>query len=173
MKFDRKLFWTGSFWGTLLLIVLAAYWSMGASRHRLRTAHVQLRECEELAKEIQTLQDRPGFAALGIDSPRTITTRAQEAGERANLPPTALARIEPQSAVRLRDSDYRLRSTRLELRRVTLKQVLTFTLAMIDEAQGTTVRDIRLTASPGNLAGVKEPESWIGELVLTQLIFSP
>jgi|GEM_PF-4300949 len=173
MNVGRKQFLVAFLWSFLLLIALGGYWTMRSSRQRLHEAQVQLQTCEKLAKDIKTLGDRPGFAALGVDSPRTITTRAEAAGKKAMISPAALVRIEPQVAVRLRDSDYRVRPTRLELRRVTLKQVLAFTHAMIDETQGTTVRDLRLTASETSSANVKEADSWTAEMVLTQLIFSP
>lgn len=173
MRVERKQLWLGALWCALLLLVLASYWMMRASQNRLRAAQTQLQDCEALAKDISSLQNRPGFAALGVDSPRTITARAEEAGEQAEILAESLVRIEPQSAVRLRDSAYRIRPTRLELRRVSLQQVLSFTHAMIDESQGTTIRDIRLTATDPSATESDDADSWTAELVLTQLIFSP
>lgn len=173
MKLNRQSVSIGTAWLVLIVIVFAGYAMMARNHNRLRDAQAQLRECKKLAQDIQALQQQPGFAALGVDSPRTITTRAEHAGQQAKIPPTALARIEPQSAVRLRDSPYRLRPTRLEIRRVTLEQIVVFTHALIDEAQGTTVRDIRLTAAEGNAEGAKEVDLWTAEIVLTQLIYSP
>lgn len=172
MKIDRKSLFFMSLWLALASMMLVGYWTMRASRTRLQETQVQLRDCEKLAADIRALQNRPGFAALGVDSPRTITARAEVASEQAKIPATALVRIEPQAAVRLRDSPYRLRPTRLELRRVTLEQLVSFTHAMIDEAQGTTVRDIRLTAETSS-QGVMNADLWSVELVLTQLIFAP
>lgn len=169
----RGSVWFAILWCVLIGMVIAGFWLMQSSRKRLFDAQTQMQECESIVADIKSLQSRRGFAALGIDSPRTITARAEEARAKANLSPTALVRIEPQSAIRLRDSEYRLRPTRLELRRVSLEQVVSFTHAMIDEAQGTTVRDIRLTASDGSGNGAKEVDVWNVEVVLTQLIFSP
>ena len=183
MNVGRKKLLVGSLWCGLLLLVTAGYWSMQRSYNRLVEAQRQTQLCEKLAADIQSFQGRPGFAALGVDSPRTITSRAEHAEQKAKIPATALTRIEPQSAVRLRDSDYRIRPTRLELRGVSLEQVLAFSHAMIDEGQGTTIRDLRLTATNGSVAAssmattgnqnVNEADSWTAELVLTQLIFSP
>lgn len=151
------------------MLACVTYGMMRSSEQQMLEARQQFRLCESMVSDIKKLQNRPGFAALGVDSARTITARAEEAVEKASISSISLARIEPQSALRLRDSDYRLRPTRLQLRKVSLKQVLAFTHAMIDETHGTTIRDLRITASD-------EPEnsdSWTAELVLTQLIFSP
>ncbi len=146
---------------------------MQTSYRRFEEANSQLQQCEQLASQIQSLQRQPGLAALGVDSPRSITARAEEASSRANIKPTSLVRIEPQSAVRLRDTDYRLRPTRFELRQVTLQQVLAFADAMRDEAMGTTVRDLRLTATDESMGTQRVSAPWTAELVLTQLIFAP
>lgn len=179
MNVERKQFWLGLVWALLLIAIASGYWAMRRSAGRLQAAQLQTQECQKMASEIAQLRDRPGFAALDIDSPRTITARAEEASKLAKLSPTSLVRIEPQAAMRLRDSPYRLRPTRLELRGVTLTQIINFTHAMIDESQGTTVRDLRLTLNPPKEG--PEPETradghvdrWTAELVLTQLIFSP
>jgi len=61
----------------------------------------------------------------------------------------------------------------LDLRGVTLEQIISFTHGMIDEAQGTTIRDLRLTMAGSNDRSQTDVELWSAELVLTQLIFSP
>lgn len=173
MNVSRKQMRVGVIWLALLALVAAGYWSMHAAKGRLNEAMHQEQQCQKMTKEIKALLDRPGFAALGVDSPSTITARAEEAKQQANVQSESLIRIEPQSAVRLRDSPYRLRPTRLELRGVTLEQVISFTHGMIDEAQGTTIRDLRLTMVDGDAGQQNEAELWTAELVLTQLIFSP
>lgn len=173
MTVDRKVASQLVVWSALLLLVVFAWGTMAGSKQRLDDARYQLGMCEQLAGDIRLLQNRPGFAALNVDSPKTITTRADEAGLESDLPPGALVRIEPQAAVRVRDSTYRIRPTRLELRRVTLEQVLAFSHAMIDESQGTTVRDLRLTATDLGSEDDPDVDSWTAEIVLTQLIFSP
>lgn len=169
MNFGRVHVGSGVLWCGLLLLVGLGFSTLRASQSRFKESQRQVQECEKLVNEIKALQSRPGFAAFDVDSARTITARAEEALSKANLPPTSLIRIEPQPAVRLRDTDYRVRPTRLQLRGVTLKQVVAFAHAMTGEARGTTVRDLRLNAS----GEVEEFDAWTAELVLTQLIFSP
>lgn len=169
----RQTLW-GIFWALLLASVIWGYCSMRASKERLALAAEQEQKSRGIAKEIQQLRDRPGFAALNVDSPHTITMRAEAARQQAAFPAAAVLRIQPQGAVQLRDSPYRMRPTRLELRGVTLKQVIQFAHAMIDESQGTTIRDLRLTL--GNRSGNELENSldyWTAEMVLTQLIFAP
>lgn len=157
----------------LLSVTAYSCWAMNASAGRLQESLANEQECQLVVDDIHRLKDRPGFAALTIDSPRTITARAEAAGKQANLAASALVRIEPQSAVRLGDSPYRMRPTRLELRQVTLEQLIRFSHFMIDESQGTTLRDLRLTLSDGSADRANDANQWNAELVLTQLIFAP
>jgi len=159
--------------GVLLLAAAYAASMRAAAATRLATALDDEQRCQKLVADIEALRSRPRWASLTAESPQTITARAEAAMKFAALPPTALIRIEPQSPVRLGESSYRLRATRLELRRVTLEQLTKFAAEMIDRQQGTTLRDLRLSASDAEGVSAGGPETWTAELVLTQLIFSP
>lgn len=175
---SRKTAAYGVFWFAALLVLAVTYWMMCQSEKQFHLAIEQQRQCERLVLDIQTLQNRPGVAALVVDSARKITSRAEEALLRAGVDSTSLIRIEPQSAVRLRDSDYRVRTTRLQLADMTLEQLLKFTHAMTDASLGTSVRDLDLTAANRRAnSDYKSKQEladyWNAQLVLTQLIFSP
>jgi hypothetical protein len=160
-------------WCGLAIVTGYGWLAMRASADRARAALAEEPACQRLVAEILSLQRRPRFAGLAAESPHAIAARAEEAVKQAGLPATALIRIEPQSPMRLGDSAYRLRPTRLELRHATLEQVTRFVFHMSREEEGATVRDLRLWA-------VEEPGGagtgagfWNAEPVLTQLIFSP
>ncbi len=120
MNVNQKQLWQAFLWGALLTATAYGWWAMRASADQLRESLAKQQDCRRMVNDINALRDRPGFAALSVDSPRTITARAEEASRQAELPAGALVRIEPQSAMRLGDSPYRLRPTRLELRQVSL-----------------------------------------------------
>ncbi|MFZ5828652.1 MAG: hypothetical protein ACOY3P_01120 [Planctomycetota bacterium] len=159
-------------WFVLVLLGIFVWLEAGRQAAAWRRSAATAKECQRLAGEIELLRKRPRLAGLAADSPRAITSRAEEALRLAELPVASLVRIEPQSPVRLGDSAYLLRPTRLELRRVTLEQAIRFAYHMAEEGQGASIRDLRLTAleEPGDPAN---QGLWNAEAVLTQLIFSP
>ena len=172
MNVFSRHYWQKLIWLGLLAMLTFSYWDMRVSAMRLNESLLKEQDCSTLIEDIHHLRNRPGFAALTVDAPRTITTRAEQAGQRANLSASSLVRIEPQPAARLGDSPYRLRPTRLELRQVTLEQVIRFAHAMVDDSQGTTLRDLRLTNSSSEPSAARA-DDWKVEVVLTQLIFAP
>lgn len=154
-------------------VTVCSWLVMRASAERAGEVLAEERSCQRLIAEILALQNRPRFAGLAAESPQAITARAEEAVRQSGLPVTALVRIEPQSAVRLGDSPYRQRPTRLELRRATLEQVTRFVFHMTRAEEGAAVRDLRLVSVDGPDAADGGGTLWNAEPVLTQLIFSP
>jgi len=157
-----------------IVIFVAGYsaLAMRSSAARLREAKRDEQTCRELIGKIQALKQRRGFAALQAETAQTITQKAQRSKEEANLPAGALFRIEPQSPLRLGDSAYKIRPTRIELRDVTLERLIRFAYSMTADEQGMSIRDLRLTATGPN-DGNAGADRWSVEIVLTQLIFSP
>ena len=158
--------------GSLAVLALVGYLRMNASAAAMRAASQDVRECRKLLAEIAALQELPQFAALEADSPKSIRQRIDQATQTARMPEASLVRIEPQPPLRLGDSEYRLWPTRLELSNVTLRQITTFSHALVDEERGLTVRDLRLWSNSGDsTAGSQEP--WSAEITLTQVTFFP
>jgi len=158
--------------GSLVVLAMLGYLKMNASAAAMQAASQDMSECRKLLEDIAALRELPQFAALEADSPKSMRQRIDQATQSAQLPEASLIRIQPQPPIRLANSEYRLWSTRLELSNVTLRQITTFSHALVDEQRGLTVRDLRLwTNSSDSTAGRQEP--WSAEITLTQVTFYP
>jgi len=147
-----------------------AWQAVSAAGQRLETARQDLESSREMVADITRLRRQPRIAALSEESPGEITERVSQAMQQASLPATALLQVQPQPAVRFNRSQYLLRSTQVELREVTLQQIVRFCVSLADASQGMVIRDLNLTEPRS--AGVAE-ERWNAEITLTQTIFSP
>ncbi len=160
--------------GTLLAVSLAIWLQLGyrESRERLREAQRRLAECRRLSNQIRRLESMPTFAAVGADSQSSIARRIERALEDSHLSEEAVLRIQPPAQpYRLGESPYQVYPTRIELKGVTLVQVVDFAYALNDAENGLTVTDLRLWAPRGETPMGRE--TWSVEVTLTQLAFSP
>jgi len=93
--------------------------------------------------------------------------------------PGRIVRIDPRSARRIGDTPYEEQPTRVELRELTLEQIVSFLSKVVREERGTEVTELRL--KPARTGGVNAEDSpvsgqvelWDAEVTLTALAFSP
>ena len=161
----------------LLLAGLATFalWCghrLTASRAAAVVAAQNLRACETLVNKIAALSSRPSLAALHARSDTELTRRIEEQAAKALLPSQSILRIEPRTPQRIADTAYLEQPTSLELRGVTLQQLITFLVFLLDEETELRVTTLRLTA-PRHETRYAGQEQWSAELTLTYLIFSP
>jgi hypothetical protein len=161
----------------LALGVLAVYavFAVGDARsadRRLSQARADLAEITQKLADIERLRMAPKVAALKGESPAEIANRISAAREMAGLPLASLMKEQPREPVRIDRSDFELRATDIELSAATLPQIVTFCDALRDPQTGTVVRDLTLTQPRDGAVGGNQ-EKWAGQLVLTQMIFSP
>jgi len=149
---------------------VASYSVMRSRADRFDRAAKSVQRCQELIDKIQRLKTAPKLAALKADSSTGLSERIELARDTIGIPQSSLIRIEHQPAVRLGRSQYRVTPTRVELKDVTLRELVQLAHSLADESNGLTVRD--LAFSRGNRQDTPV-ERWEGEFTLTQLIFSP
>ena len=155
---------------TLSLGVLLFAWiRVRAARDGALYASGSLVRASEQALAIEELLRSPR-KAVGEELGLTEFARAvEEAAEGAGVSPQQVVRIEPEPPSRAGESEYLRKSTRVELRRVTLTSLLRFTRGMHEAREGIFLRDIRLQAPHSE----RLKDSWNTELTLSYLIFSP
>ncbi|MEM9588663.1 MAG: hypothetical protein AAGA03_15385 [Planctomycetota bacterium] len=159
-----------------LMVVIGIYavlsvFDARAAARRLSDATVDLDEMEQKLASIQRLQQKPSIAALDLESPAEVSQRVLRARESAKLPEAAILQLIPSSPVRVDRSDFKMRSTSIQVRATTLERVLQFCDALRDDQTGLMVRDLVLTQPRSARGG--GADVWECELVLTQMIYSP
>jgi len=151
--------------------VVVTFLEFRDARNRWMAANDDLRECRRLARQIESLQAVPTFAAIQVESPSDLADHIDWAVKTSSLTPSAVVRVQPQPSVRLGNSAYRIFPTRLELKQVTLAQTVQFAELLNVTDQGLTVRDLRIWDNSREASN--RDELWWAEITLTQVSFSP
>jgi hypothetical protein len=156
---------------SLLVAAVFSYWQSRAVSATLAAEQRDARACVDLAAEIEELRALPQFAVLEEESEETILGHIEQAAESVSLQ-SALVGIQPIPLSYLGDSPYRIRAIRLDLRSVSLEQIVSFAHQLADENRGMTIRDLEFWQFGADRRRTG-PELWNAKLTLTQLIFSP
>ena len=170
---SRRLLRTALPLVALALLAAYSYARMHNSGQAVISALEDDAACRKLSGEILELRKLPQFAVLESGELEPVTERIETAASASQLPTATILRIQPQPPTRIGDSSYRVRTTRVELRDVTLAQVVRFARELADESRGLTVRDLRLWNPQGASRALTNPEIWSAEITLTQLTFAP
>lgn len=162
--------------GALAALACLGAWSrsqLAAGRQAAQAAAEDLAECQRLADEITRLGTRPQKASLEARSATELAKLVEQSAQAAALPQQALVQIDPQPARRVGETAYREQATRLELRDVTLRQLVTFLHGLSHDDLGMEVSDLRLRAPRDDKSVQPTDETWTAEVTLTHLIFAP
>ena len=171
-------------WSVLELVETAA----AAGSLRTMSANT-VRDVAELTR----LTQGGPVAATAEASPGEIAERVATARRAVGLSEVVIREVQPSPAVRVGTSDYLQRSTRLDLRGVTLAELAAFVAAIEDESASLVASSVHLTPPRGRTGRAAEPagselpndgrpaitadsgvaEQWNVELTLTQTIVSP
>ena len=158
--------------GILGVYALLSYFDAQSARDRLDAAQVDVTETSTKLREIARLKQAPQVAALNVESSGDISKRVAAARTAAGLPNSIVMSEKPGEPTRIRRTNFRIRSTVIELQPVTVPQLIEFCDALHDGETGSLVRDITLS-SPRNDTSGGGQEKWSVQLTLTQTIFSP
>lgn len=162
----------------LLAALLAAGWSAStwsaARRDAVESAR-DLRECQRLRDQIVAARAAPSVASERELRPADVSRALNDALRKADIEPDQLVRVAPASPKRsTANSAYEERPTQLQLRDLTLKQIVRF----IDELAGEPrsdgsaslgTRSIRLSAAD---ASAKDGD-WSADVLIGYWIYAP
>jgi hypothetical protein len=158
--------------GLLVAAVGGSYLRMRSSRLSAADAARSVQLCRELVVRIEQLQVGPRRAGLQSRSETELSRKIESAAKAAGLPRNYIVRIDPGEPRRVADSDYKDQSTDVELRPVTLKQLVAF-LDAITSDTGIQVNFVWLTAPTPETPTTHATEPWNAQMTLTNLIFTP
>ena len=141
---------------------------MAQQRDAAQLAAEDLAACQNLAREIAALRDKPGAAANEAAGTQELGKRIESASAQAGLGPKAIKGIFPQTALRLADSPFMQKPTSLAMQEVSLAQLASF-LCYLTEGSDLSVSDLRLLSPRGDAAD----NAWDAEATVTYLICAP
>lgn len=157
----------------LTLLMAWGYAQFTASRSEAIASAEDLEICRRLAHELQALKAKPLRAALEARSSTEVAGRIEAAAKTANLPISSVIQIDPQSPRRVGNTPYKEQPTHVELRDVTLKQLLVFVHTLASDELKLDLAEVRLSAPRDEPSAAPTEERWMAELALTHLIFAP
>ncbi len=157
-------------------LVAWSYLYLDSARDEAHRASEQTIACRALAASIEVHRDRPVLRdSINQETHADeLTGRVARAAHDAGLADDNIDRIEPQQAYRVGDTSYELKPAELDLRNVTLRQVVGLLRALDAPASVSTqerrleLKDLRLSA-PTNGAD----ERWAAQATLVELLYSP
>jgi len=161
----------------LLLLVgfaILAFWlhgELGRAHRGALEAAVSAKTCQDFSRRIVDLKKKPELVSGSMSSTAQIAQSVEAAMQDAEIPAVKLVRIEPRSAIRFEKTPFLQQPSHLELREVTLEQLIRF-LYVLSFKSRLEATDLRVHA-PRSVAVESGPEHWNAELVLTNIIYSP
>ena len=161
--------WWMILYAVLIGTALWAYSTWSASQSEIDDAQNAIQECRQLASKITKLRGKPLRAASEAHSATELARVIEKSAQSAQLPATSLVQIDPQPARRIGTSPYSEQATHLEIRNVTLRQLIAFLRAIVEDQSGCEVAELRLRAPRDEPATT--PETWQAEITLSHLIY--
>ncbi|MEO1525509.1 MAG: hypothetical protein AAFX06_08730 [Planctomycetota bacterium] len=165
----------GRLYALLTLVALIATYicfdHYQSQKQALAAAIESLQSCERQSREILELRDAPTIAVSELEDLGGLTARISAAQEKAGFEPQSVDLVDPRRPTRIEESSYRQRPVAIDLRGLSLTQIVKFIDALTDQAKGIWVSEVRLT--PARQDATADAEMWNVELVLTQLNYSP
>ena len=163
-----------SYWlsGLVLAMAVVTAWSHGKlqeSRDAAAATSRDLSDCRRLAADIRRLRQQPAVASGRELQVAELAQRIERAAVDAGVSPQAIVRIAPESARRLSETPYRERPTRVDLRGVSLRQLVGFLHRLSAAGPDLQARHLRVSAPRTSGASAL----WNVELTLSQLIYTP
>lgn len=160
--------------GLLVALVVWSFQEMRAAQASVDVAQQNLNHCSEVAKRIAEVRQRPTMAALEETTITSLATLIDEAATTSRISKSSIVRIEPQPSRRVGETDYKEQATYVELRGVSLQQLVSFMHTLLVDQSELDVTSLRITAPRYDSdSAATAVETWLAEVTLTYLIYSP
>jgi uncharacterized protein YggU (UPF0235/DUF167 family) len=169
MKPKRTFLLAGAMAIALLGVNLWSGWVLVRAKSQAQDATANAQLCRQLASRITDLQAKPVVAAAGEQATQELTARIETAAHSLGIAGDNLASIAPASAARVSDTAYLEKPTTVQLRQVTLSQLVSLLCNLAGDGRSLRIKELRLTTPPQK----ENSELWSAEITIAYLIYSP
>jgi hypothetical protein len=153
----------------LALANLWCYVILVQSKDAAQTAVQSARQSEQSAARIIALQAKPTVAGTREEAVNRLASRFEAAARALGIAGDNIASIVPDQPARIADSAYLEQATTVQLRQVTLVQLVDLLCGLADDDSGLRIKALRLSTPLQQKTG----DGWSAELTATYLIYSP
>jgi hypothetical protein len=153
------------------LLAISALWSyrkMSSQQQAARLAEADLAECRGAADQIEALRSRPALAMQNQRETNETIGLIERSVKAAGLT-DGLIRTVHEQPMRLGDTVYLEKPTRVQLKSVSLVQLVEIVHRILTDKNRLHAKAMRISAPSAEDAGAM----WNVELVLTYLIYDP
>lgn len=153
-----------------------ALWNWRTRREEAAEAAAQLAACQRMAARIERLRQAPQEVEEGLRSHESIARLVESAAGQSGLGAERIVHVAPGAPRPVPDSPYTEQATEVELREVTLPQLVELTQALRGAAPGVRVPSLALRTPPHDRSvelGAGQPETWNAQLTLTSHVYVP
>jgi len=155
--------------GLLAISALWSYRKMSSQQRAARLAAGDLAECRRAADQIEALRRRPALAQQNQRESAETIGLIEKSVKAAGLTEAMLVRTVPEQPLRLGDTVYLEKPTRVQLKNVSLVQFVEMLHRILTDKNRLHAKAMRISAPSAEDAGAL----WNVELVLTYLIYEP
>jgi hypothetical protein len=150
-----------------------AFWQWASGQEALESAQVELAADNRLANSIRTLRAKPAKLESTARSAESLAQLIETSAQKVGLGTDHIVHVAPSEPRRLGNTPYLEQSTAVELRAVSLKQVVDLTQAVSQAAPRLTVPSISIRVPPSDANPAATTELWNVELTLTGHLYEP
>jgi hypothetical protein len=125
------------------------------------------RACRQLAARITSLKVQPTMAASSQEASEQLAARVQSSVQSLGISADTIASIAPDAPMRLGNSPYFEQATTVDLRGVTLAQLVDL-ICNLSSGSALHVKSLHLSAVPQQTNGL-----WDAEVTVCSMIYSP
>jgi len=154
---------------TLLVANLFAWATYERARGDALDSLRDVQICHKLAAQITSLRTQPTMADTSQKAIEELAARVQLSAQSLGITPDEIASIAPDQPMRLADSPYLEQATTVQLREVTLPQLVKLSCNLSDNRGGLRIKALHLSIPPQQVTG----DMWSAEITVTSMIYSP
>jgi hypothetical protein len=155
--------------GLLAISALWSYRKMAGQQQAAKLAAADLAECRKAADQIEALRRRPALAQQNQRESAETIGLIEKSAKAAGLTEAMLVRTVPEQPLRLGDTVYLEKPTRVQLKNVSLVQLVEMVYRIVTDKNHLHAKAMRISAPSAEDTGAQ----WNVELVLTYLIYEP
>ncbi len=157
----------------LLLVDGWMLWQWDTAREQLEWEQEQLSVGDRLGQSIRALRRSPEKLDTNARSADSLAKLVEASAQQVGLGTDRIVHVAPSEPRRVGNTPYLEQTTAVELRNVTLKQLVDLTQAVGQTAPRLTVPTISIRTPPGDSNSPEHHELWNVELTLTGHLYEP
>jgi hypothetical protein len=148
-------------------------WNWLDGREERQLGGEQLANCNALARRISELRSAPAKVEETARTSAALARLIESAAGQAGLPTDRIVHVAPGEPRRIGDSPYLEQTTAVELRAITLRQLIELTLNIGRAAPQLQIPSVAIRTPPGEPNSSSAAELWNVQMTLTAHVFAP